>query len=213
LTLATQPSNTVRPILIFGGTFDPPHRGHLELPRLAMQAIDAVAVIYVPAARSPLKNSPPTPARHRLAMLRLALEGQAWASICTLELDRAEAGAPSYTVDTLRELRQTLGDNAPLRLLMGADQVREFHRWNASRKIVELAEPLVMLRPPQTRRSLLAALRSEGDRQQWSARLLDLPQVDISASDIRRRLAHGQPITDLVPPAVAAYIAAHHLYR
>jgi nicotinate-nucleotide adenylyltransferase len=70
-----------------------------------------------------------------------------------------------------------------------------------------------MLRPPQTRRSLLAALRSEGDRQQWSARLLDLPQVDISASDIRRRLAHGQPITDLVPPAVAAYIAAHHLYR
>lgn len=204
---------TTQPVLIFGGTFDPPHCAHVQLPRSAMQAAKAARVIYVPAARSPLKDIAPTPAHHRLAMLRLALEGQPWASISTIELDRAQAGEPSYTIETLRELRKELGPQTPLRLLLGADQVLDFHRWKESHDIVRLAEPLVMLRPPRTRQSLLAALASEGERQQWSARMLDLPQMDLSATEIRDRLVRGESIEGLVPPTVAAYIAAHSLYR
>lgn len=203
---------TPPPVLIFGGTFDPPHRAHVELPRQALQAAGAARVIYVPAARSPLKDAP-TPAPHRLAMLRLALQGQSWATISTIELDRRDSGGPSYTIDTLRQLRSQLGPDTPMRLLLGADQVQEFHRWKNPRQIIALAEPLVMLRPPQTRQSLLAAFPSEDERQQWNARILDLPPMDVSATDVRNRLSRGHSIASLVHPAVAAYIAAHHLYR
>jgi len=207
------PHSVARLILVFGGTFDPPHRAHVELPRLAMHAAGAEGVIYVPAARSPLKTSTPTAGHHRLAMLRLALEGQNWARIWSGELDRAESGRPSYTIETLRALRKEVEGKVGLRLLLGADQVLDFHRWKDAREIVELAEPLVMLRPPLTREGLLGALGNEDERQQWGARVLELPPIEVSATEIRRRVTCRESLSGLVAPAVADYIAAHQLYR
>jgi nicotinate-nucleotide adenylyltransferase len=136
-------------VLIFGGTFDPPHRAHVELPPRIAQQLGCDRLLYVPAALNPLKvDSPPTDSSHRLEMLRRAVVDVPNAEICTIELERK---GPSYTVDTLEELRRRLGEDVEMRLLIGGDQALEFHRWKDWKRIIELAEPVVMLRPPWNR--------------------------------------------------------------
>ena len=127
-------------IVLFGGSFDPPHNAHVQLPRTVMRAIGADAVAYIPAAVPPLKINPVrTPAHHRLAMLRLAVADQSHAVVLTDEIDRAKDGRPSYTVDTLEALRCRLGDGVEMRLLIGADQVQLFDRWRRPDRIEALA--------------------------------------------------------------------------
>lgn len=202
-------------LLVFGGTFDPPHRAHLELPHMAMHQVGAEGVAYIPAGRSPFKvGRPQTSAEHRLAMLRLALADQPWALILTDELDRvaAQPDQPSYTIDTLEALRRRLGAHIKLRLLLGADQLMLFPRWHRAHRIIELAEPWVMVRPPATRASLLAQLPADQSPQVWSRRMLDLPVMGISSSEVRDRIAQGLPVRDMVAPAVEEYIRRHQLY-
>ncbi len=202
-----------RLILVFGGTFDPPHLADFALPQQVRDRIGADVVAYVPAAQSPHKlDQQPTDAAHRLAMLRLALQGQPHTAIVTDELDRAQRGEPSYTVDTLQQLHDRLGEDVTLRLLIGADQVPAFERWKAPQRIIELAEPVVMLRPPETVESLLQALPNDKARRFWARRLVPVSQMEVSATEIRRRLAAGEPVDDLLPMAVARYIREHGLY-
>lgn len=204
-----------RTIIVFGGTFDPPHVAHVTLPRLVMQAIGADAVAYVPAAVSPHKRGQaPTPAALRLEMLRLALRDEPWATVLTDELDRAAAdGRPSYTVETLESLRARWGADVTMRLLIGADQLRAFHLWHQAARIVELAEPAVMVRPPATRESMLASLPAGTDVAAWARRLVDVPVLDVSATEIRRRVRAGESIAGLVTPQVERYIAQQGVYR
>jgi len=202
-------------ILVFGGSFDPPHWAHIELPRQVRRQIGADVIAYIPAAQSPHKlDRAPTPPADRLAMLRAALsEAEAEeAVILTDELDRAEAGEPSYTVDTLAALRERAAPGASLRLLIGADQVLSFDQWREPARIVELAEPVVMLRPPETAESLLANL-APSQREPWRDRLVEVTPMDVSATEVRRRVAAGEPISNLVPPAVARHIHERGLYR
>jgi nicotinate-nucleotide adenylyltransferase len=203
-------------ILLFGGTFDPPHVAHVALPLAAMEAVEAEALAYIPAAQSPHKaGAPPTPPRHRLAMLRLALASVPQAVVLTDELDRfaADPRRPSFTVDTLEALRERLPRSVEMRLLLGADQLLAFHHWWRPERIIELAEPVVMLRPPHTREALLAALDKSLIKADWARRCVEVPQMDVSATEIRRRVAAGRPVSGLVAPAVADYIARQGLYR
>lgn len=199
--------------LIFGGTFDPPHLAHAQLPPLAAARLGCERLIYVPAAINPLKaDHPPTPAPHRLAMLRLALRDVPNAEISTVELDRE---GPSYTVDTLEALRDELGHAAELHLLIGADQALEFHRWKDWQRILELATPAVMLRTPWTRESFAGAIESIHGQQaasRWSGWVLDLPVVDVSATYVREQLQSGAATIEGLDPAVAAYAREHSLY-
>jgi len=198
-------------LVLFGGSFDPPHWAHVRLPRHVRAKLDAEAVVYLPAAQSPHKlDREPTPASHRLAMLEAAETNDAL--ILPLELDRAEAGEPSYTVDTLEQLRGALGDEPILYLLIGSDQVPVFEQWHKADRIAQLATPLAMVRPPQTKASLLASLPKDTQKR-WADRILDVPAIDISATQVRERAAEGQPIADLVPEGVAKYICEHDLYR
>jgi len=201
-------------IILFGGSFDPPHVGHIALPVAARTAIGATWLAYVPAARAPHKlDKVQTDATHRLAMLRLAVEDVENAVVLTDELDRAADGVPSYTVDTLERLREKLPPNVTMRLLIGADQVRIFDQWREPDKIIELAEPLVMVRPPDTRESLLDSLPNDEARAQWASRLVDVPAMDISSTQVRERVARGELIEGMVCPTVQAYIQEHGLYR
>ena len=203
-----------RSIILFGGTFDPPHIGHVLLPEWVRQRLHADAVAYIPAAASPLKLGRATPAAHRLAMLRLALAEQPRALILTDELDRAVEGKPSFTVDTLEALRHRLGSSVQLRLLIGADQFRLFHRWRSPQRIIELAEPVVLVRPPETAESMLRDLPPGLDPEPWRSRLLTgLPVLDMSSTEIRRRAAAGASIRDLVAPPVEQYIRTQGLYQ
>jgi nicotinate-nucleotide adenylyltransferase len=207
-------ANPRPPILLFGGTFDPPHRAHVVLPEQIARDLGCERIIYIPASRNPLKSDEPiTPDEHRLAMLKLALRDVHSAEISTIELDR---GGPSYFVDTLAALRAELGAEHELRFLIGADQALDFHRWKSWPRILELATPVVMLRPPWDRLPLRDAYferygAEEGARWwQWtqSNRLMD-----ISAKEIRAALARGEECSEVIDPRVREYIEAHGLYR
>jgi nicotinate-nucleotide adenylyltransferase len=209
-----------RCLLLFGGSFDPPHRAHVALPTVVMTAIGADAVAYIPCAIQPLKQGRPvTEAHHRLRMLELALQDQPHALILTDELDRAQENhrrgvqRPSYTVDTLEALRQRLGEQVVMRLLIGMDQFRVFDQWKSPGRIVELAEPVVMARPPEDERMLSDVLPHGYELDEWRPRVVPAPRMDISSTTIRDRVRQGLPIADLVPPAVEQYIREHGLYR
>lgn len=207
---------TCKTLLLFGGSFDPPHVAHRQLPLLAMEAIGADAVVYIPAALSPFKTGqPPTDSKHRLEMLRLTLANEPRAVIRTDELDRfaASGGKPSYTIDTITALQTQLGDGVKLRLLIGADQLASFDRWRQWQRIIALAEPVVMVRPPATRESMLASLPAGFDADPWRKRMVELPVIDVSSTVIRQRIAAGESVHGLVMPEVESYIAAHGLYR
>jgi nicotinate-nucleotide adenylyltransferase len=185
---------------IFGGTFDPPHLGHLVVAQDACSALGLDRVLFVVAAAPPHKHGRAfAPAPLRLAMLRAALAGDDRFLPSDLELGRA---GRSYTVDTLRQLRADQPD-AQLFLLIGADQAREFRTWREPDEIARLAT--------------VVALSREGDSGPTpgdaALRTLAVTRLDISATDIRRRVAAGEPVRYLVPDAVAAIIRREHLYR
>lgn len=211
--------DTTSPVLIYGGSFDPPHRGHVQLPEIVRTVIGASKILYIPAGTPPHKSRRVTPAPHRLAMLQLALTDQTETEISTIELDR---DGPSYTVDTLESLRcyPELGipAEAPMRLLIGADMAMIFDQWRSAARVAELAEPVVMVRPPLDARSLLdqLATATTTPRSVWQRRLVETPAIDIASTELRRELASGQYgsalIQENLAPAVIDYIRANGLY-
>ncbi len=205
---------TIKSLLVYGGSFDPVHNAHLTLPEIVRTRTGADLLAYIPAATPPHKQAVGrTPAHHRLAMLRLALKDNPRAVVLTHELDRAlESPKPSYTVDTLETLTQELGPTVKIHLLMGADMLAIFPKWHRHQRILELADPVVMVRPPADKQSILANLLSGLDAGQWANRIIEIPPSHISSTLIRQCVAQQKPISDLVPPAVEQYIRSHHLY-
>ncbi len=205
---------TTQRILVFGGTFDPPHLAHVQLPRQAARELGCDRIIYIPTATSPFKmDSPPTCSKHRLAMLKLALDDMPDVEISTIELDR---GGASYFADTIQTLREQLDKETELHFLMGCDQALEFDKWKDWRRILELATPSVMLRPPWHEHSFRKAMNRQLDPKTatyWLARIVPTPMLDINATDIRNRIAENEEPGDGLDPAVADYIAEHKLYR
>lgn len=209
---STSPST----VLIYGGSFDPPHRGHVELPQHVAQQRDIDRILYIPAGTPPHKARRVTAAPHRLAMLRLALADRLNAQITTIELDRP---GKSYTIDTLEALKNQLPPDTTMRLLIGADMAMIFDEWYESRRVAELAEPLVVIRPPHTRESLLQALEqgTSTPASIWDQRLVTAPTYDISSTSLREALAAGPYDSEIVKQYVADevmdYIRQHALYR
>lgn len=208
---------TPRTILLFGGSFDPPHLGHTLLAQAALTAAGADWITLIPAARSPFKDTQPTAPEHRLAMLRAALAGAPRCSISTIELDRAKADPdqPSYTVHTVQSLRQALPPHWSLRLLIGMDQARTFHRWTDPAEI-EAAAPILVLRRPNEDTTPPPAVELGILRGPLSGRLLDAPLIDASSTEIRTLLATNPDdprLTELLDPRVLAHIREHNLYR
>ncbi len=211
--------------LYFGGTFDPPHNAHVELPRTARDAAGADHLLYVPTGRNPLKPGGPRASdRQRLDMLALALRGRPRVSIWTRELtlDREPTPeeAPNYTVDSIRALRAELPKACAVRLLIGADAAATFHRWREAEALLRLADPLVMLRPPdETTDRLLDRLHDHwppDELDRWRARCLELPTMDVASTDLRAALADGSPRAMKnapLPEAVGRYIVENGLYR
>lgn len=206
-----------RTILLFGGSFDPPHHAHIALPQQAAKAIGADVIAYIPAGRAPHKlDKVQTASQHRLAMLRLALadadaHNGVPSTVLTDEIDRGPE-LPSYTVATLEALSKRIAPGTKLRLLIGADQLRIFDTWRDYERIIALAEPVVMVRPPDTKASLLGSL-SETQRAEWADRLIEIDVMDVSSTQVRSRIASGQSTDDLICAAVAKYIAAQRLYQ
>jgi nicotinate-nucleotide adenylyltransferase len=190
---------------VFGGTFDPVHRGHLETVEATSRRLHLERVIYVPARLSPHKTGPQTDARHRVAMLALALQGHADWSVDFEELDRQP---PSYTVDTLR-VYVTRWPDAELWLLMGTDTLSALARWKEPGEIVRLARIAAFHREPFVGAGLQVP-EIVGLRERLE--VLDAGSVRISGTDLRESLRRGEGTGAWVPASVAEYITKHGLY-
>ncbi len=199
-------------VALFGGSFNPIHVAHLAVARAAMEALGLTRLVLVPSARPPHKPPADLAAdTHRLAMCRLAVADDPRFEVSDVELRRQ---GPSYTVDTLADFRRRRPE-ASLVLLVGADMLRDLHRWHRFDEIVRLARVVTVPRPGVELGRLEPLRRALGDAvaDALLADVLATPRMDVSATDIRRRIRQGLPIDGLVPPAVADYIRDHRLYR
>jgi len=199
-----------RRIGILGGTFDPPHVGHLWLATLAADAIGLDRVLFMPAAQPPHKGGRlVTSAADRLLMTRLAVAGDDAFDLTIIEMERS---GPSYTIDSVVELLQMYGTDASLYLLMAADSLAQIDTWRQPDELLDRIEWVVGPRPGQP-----APDRSTLEKRfgQKAARihLLEGPSLDVSSTQIRRRVAAGQAIRYLVPRGVEELIVDRGLYR
>jgi len=187
---------------LFGGTFDPPHVGHLMLAEWARERLSLDRVLFVPAGQPPHKSrTRVSAAAARLAMTRLAVRGHPAFEVSAAEL----AGeGPSFTLDTVRAF-VARAPRARFFLLMGADSLDDFHRWREPQRILALATLAVGGRPGAAG----PGGRLGSGRVVW----LGNPGIDVSSSVIRQRARAGRSLRYLVPDAVARYIARHRLYR
>ncbi|MCX5640938.1 MAG: nicotinate (nicotinamide) nucleotide adenylyltransferase [Planctomycetota bacterium] len=210
-------ANDERPIVIFGGTFDPPHRRHVEIAQGVDALLKAKQLLVIPAWQNPQRTTGPiASSAHRLAMCTLAFSDLADTVVLPIETARA---APSYTIDTVRAVHamQETGEimKGPLRLVVGSDQAINFRSWKDWADLTSLATPVVVLRPPHTRADWTALLAEQMD-EAWAARWLSwtlpIEPVNASSTEVRRRIAAGETTDDLLLPAVANYIKSSGLY-
>lgn len=193
----------------FGGTFDPIHLGHLIAAEEVCATMELDKVLFVPTGQPWLKSDRMvTPARQRLEMLRLAVESNPYFEVSTVDIDRP---GPSYTVDTMSDLSRQLPD-AKLFFIAGLDALAELPRWREPARLLRMCQVVGMRRPGCTHLDL-ACVDEEIPDASRSIRIIEVPQIAISASEIRRRVAEGMPIRYQVPGVVEEYIRQNGLYK
>jgi nicotinate-nucleotide adenylyltransferase len=203
----TQPQ--AQRIGILGGTFDPPHNGHLLIAQQALAQLNLDIVLFAPTRQPPHKQDQSvTHIDHRLEMVRQAIEPYPRFAISRIDIDRK---GPTYTVDTLRLLHQQMGDHIELFFIIGMDSLANILTWRAPDQLIQLCHLAVFNRPG-----------FEADWQNLEAKLpglrecvvmLTAPSLDIAASDLQKRVRAGESIARFVPDKVAEYIADRKLYR
>ena len=216
-------------IALYGGTFDPVHRGHLAVARTVSQIFEIDELLFVPASLAPHKRAHDvTPALHRYAMLALATQQDARLRISSFEL---ESPARGYTVETLTHFESELGNDAELFFLMGADSWSEIQTWREWQRLLMMANHIVVTRPgyelelagmpPEVReriRDTRMTPETAGRRIAGQGKRIfftDAVQLEISATEIRRaaRQEQFERLVELVPKSVADYITKYELYR
>lgn len=214
----------LKPIGIFGGTFNPIHYGHLRLAEEMLELAGLQEIRFIPTGTPPHRNMPHISAQQRSEMVKLAIADQPAFVLDEREVKRA---AKCYTVDTLRELRAELGEQRPICLLMGGDAFLQLHTWHEWQQLFELAHIVVGYRPGfaiadrivtapvelrghyQTR---LCVAEDLACRPYGKIAVLAIPKLEISATLIRSRIAEKRTIRYLLPNSVVDYIHQHHLY-
>jgi nicotinate-nucleotide adenylyltransferase len=217
----------IRPIGILGGTFDPIHHGHLRIAQEALEQCDLAQVRFVPCGTPPHRPTPQASAKSRWKMVRLALNGHPDFVVDVREVFRTD---PCYTVDTLTTLRAELGARQPLCLILGADAFLQLHTWHEWKRLFGLAHIVVLQRAgcqplgnamnsadstlqTEYRTRLAPGIRALHESPAGAIFVADMPSLEISSTDIRRRCAEGKNVRYLVPNTVANYININSLYR
>lgn len=200
------PDSADRPprIGLLGGTFDPPHRGHIQLARAALEQLDLDTVIFVPAAQNPLKRYPDSSPEHRFEMVRLCLDEESDFQLSDIETNREP---PSYTIETVEELQMVMPGH--YWLILGTDVVKNIEQWKNWEKLIHLTRLAVAQRVDD--RETLLRLPSEIQKViDW----IPLPPIPISSSKIREAYGKSEPINDIwLHPHVREYIEQNKLYR
>ncbi|HEY3782193.1 MAG TPA: nicotinate-nucleotide adenylyltransferase [Fimbriimonadaceae bacterium] len=190
---------------ILGGTFDPPHAGHIALAHSAIETLELDEVMMLPAHRNPLKKGHTTPAKQRMEMLQLAIQDDPKLSLSDIEVSR---GGPSYAVDTLSEL--TYIQQAEYWFILGSDPLKEIDKWKQPQRLLKMCRLAVAVREGQNMDQLLMSVPAYvPEAIDW----LPMPPMEISSSEIRRRLGDRKPMGQWLNPDVLKYIEANKLYR
>ena len=194
---------------ILGGTFDPIHNGHLAIAEEARTFLNLTEVLFLPAGQPWMKSAQPISAAvHRVEMIRLAIEGMPYAKISTIEIEHK---GPSYSVNTVAKLKAQSDEASDLYFVIGWDSLAQLPRWKEPSKLIEMCFLVAAPRPgyvPPDMKALEAEIPDLSKR----VILMNKPKIDISATDIRNRVAQGLSIKRLVPEKVAAYIREKGLY-
>lgn len=199
-----------RRIGIMGGTFDPIHLGHLVTAEAVRIQYQLERVIFVPAGIPPHKlNMKITAARHRYIMTVMATYGNPNFYVSSMEVDRP---GPSYTIDTIREMQKIYGPETELYFITGADAVQELAEWRDVNQLLTLCYFVAATRPGSDN-TLDKVIDSFGELGRQRIYHVATPELDISSTDIRRRLRSGQSIKYIVPECVSKYIEKEGLYR
>ncbi|MDP9244922.1 MAG: nicotinate-nucleotide adenylyltransferase [Chloroflexota bacterium] len=207
--LATSETTAAGRIGILGGTFDPPHIGHLWLATLAADALNLDRILFMPAAQPPNKRQQRlTRATDRLLMTRLAITGEPRFGLTMIEMERP---GPSHTIDSVEQLQASYPD-AQLFLVMAADSLRQIDTWREPDRLLSMIEWAVGPRPG-TEMPTEEGLRERFGPAAGRIHLLVGPSLDVSSSQIRERVAGGHAIRYLVPRAIEELIASRRLYR
>lgn len=200
-------------VALFGGSFNPIHHGHLIIARAVAERLDLVRLVLIPSANPPHKvGQDLADAADRLAMVRLAIADEPFFEVSDTEIRRR---GTSYTILTLEEYRSRLAPGEDLYWIIGGDTISELHTWYRARELVDLCRIVTAVRPgfetPDL--SVLQPTLSAAQVERLRRGILETPRVDISATDVRRRVAEGLSIRFLVPEAVREYIERKELYR
>ncbi len=198
-------------VILFGGSFDPIHKGHLEVAHAVVEKLSADRLFFIPAHRSPHKIQTPAPGAHRLAMIALAIDDCDKLSVSDCELRRRD---PSYTLETIYYFRAIFGPAAALHWLIGADQLADFDRWYKVSELLDLCRVTVMHRagyPVPSFERFDGVFRPD-QIAELQQHVVETPLIEASSTDIRGRLAAGDACRDVLPEVVADYIRVHHLY-
>lgn len=190
---------------ILGGTFDPVHSGHLAIAAAARQQLDLERVLFVPAGQPWRKDREITLAEHRIAMLRLAIEGEPAYQLSTVEVDR---DGPSYMVDTLKELGKQF-PGSDLVLILGQDALVDLPNWKDADRILDRALLAIAPRAGRVPKDdTWRAMPRIVERTEW----LEMEPLVVSATGIRARIHRGSPVRGMTPAAVEAYLRKNRLY-
>jgi len=204
---------TDRRIALFGGTFDPIHLGHTTVARAAVTSIGAEKVIFIPARCSPLKGFfPSADDDDRLRMIMLAIAGEDLFAVSNIELKRP---APSYTLDTVRQFKRDYGADVSIHWLLGADAIGDLVHWHKIRELIDECKLTTMRRagyePPDFDRFVPTWGPERVARLKRN--IVETPLIDVSSTEVRRRLLAGEDVSGMLHPDVIEYIRAHDLYR
>jgi len=202
-----------RKIILFGGTFDPIHLGHTSVAGAASELIGAEKTIFIPAKRSPLKESLPRAAdNHRLKMIELAITDNKNFQVSDYELNKPE---PTFTYQTVSHFQKEFGGEISIYWLVGVDSIDELPLWYRISDLLDICNLSVMYRAgfPKPDFSGFEGLLDRRHIEKLQKNVIETPLIDISSTKIREKLAAGLDVADMLTPAVADYIRKHHLYR
>ncbi len=199
-----------RQIGIMGGTFDPIHLGHLVAAEAVYYELGLDEVVFVPTGCPPHKSGERvTPAEHRYLMTVLATISNAHFRVSRVDIDR---GGPTYSIDTLADLRRSLGADNRLWFITGADALRDFAEWKEPERLVQMCQWVAVSRPGYDFARLTDSLGSLYQENEGHFRFVPVPALSVSSTEIRSRVAAGEPVKYLVPESVEQYIIQQALY-
>jgi len=194
---------------VLGGTFDPVHLGHLAVAEEARRQLHLSEVVFIPAGHPYFKEvSRISPGTDRIRMLELALEEKAYYRISLIEIERP---GPSYAVDTVYRMKKEMDTDDEIFFIMGWDSLTTLHLWQEPERLLSLCRIVAAPRPGYSRPDI-ALIEDKLPGISDRSIVMDKPQINISATEIRERVRQGLPIDDMVPPAVAEYIRKRGLY-